>query len=691
MSGARDLLIEIGTEELPPKALKRLSEAFERGVADGLSRAGLGHGSIEAYASPRRLALLVPALAERQPDRTQQRRGPALQAAFGEDGCPTKAAEGFARSCAVAVEDLEKLETDKGAWLVFNSHEAGRATGELVPGIVEQALEALPIPKRMRWGALEVQFVRPVHWLVLLYGEEVIQTELLGVNSGRESRGHRFHHPGPLYIGEPAAYAPLLETEGHVLADFAARREAVRAQVLEAAAQLQGGAVIDEDLLDEVAAMVEWPVPVVGHFDARFLDVPAEALVSTMKTNQKYFHVLDADGALMPCFIAISNIDSREPAKVREGNERVIAPRLADAEFFWNQDRKHSLQSRLDSLKQVVFQKKLGTLFDKAERVARLAKWTAGTTGAEALAAERAGLLSKCDLMTDMVGEFPELQGIMGRYYARHDGEPEAVALALDELYRPRFAGDALPGTPVGQAVAIADRLDTLVGIFGIGQSPSGDKDPFALRRAALGVLRTLIEQGLELDLAAALHQAQAGYPDGTLAGDVVEQVFEFMMDRLRAYFLERGHAHDTFEAVLAQRPTRPADFAARIAAVDTFRELPEAESLAAANKRISNILRQAGGHAAGPVDGERLVEPAERALDARVDSLAGEVAPLLAAGEYADGLMRLAALREPVDTFFDQVMVMDEDPDLRANRLALLARMRNLFLEVADLSQLQQ
>ncbi|HKK06580.1 MAG TPA: glycine--tRNA ligase subunit beta [Gammaproteobacteria bacterium] len=690
MSGARDLLIEIGTEELPPKALRRLSEAFEKGVADGLARAELNHSGITAYASPRRLAVLVRSLAVRQPDQTQQRRGPALQAAFGEDGCPTKAAEGFARSCGVAVEDLDKLETDKGAWLVFNSHQVGSPASELVPKIVQEALDRLPIPRRMRWGALEEQFVRPVHWLVLLHGDEVIDAELLGVRSGRQTHGHRFHHPGTLYIGEPAAYAPLLETEGHVLADFEARREAVRAQVLEAAAQLEGGAVIDEDLLDEVTAMVEWPVPVVGRFDARFLEVPAEALISTMKSNQKYFHVLDADGALMPCFIAISNIESREPEKVREGNERVIAPRLADAEFFWNQDRKQSLHSRLESLKQVVFQKKLGTLFDKAERVAALAKSVAEAIGAEPLEAERAGILSKCDLMTDMVGEFPELQGIMGRYYARHDGEPETVAVALDELYMPRFAGDALPASAIGQALAIADRLDTLVGIFGIGQSPTGDKDPFALRRAALGVLRTIIECELPLDLEAALRAAAGGFAKGTLSGQVVAEVFDFMMERLRGYFIERGHAHDTFEAVLAQRPTRPADFAARVAAVGTFRELPEAESLAAANKRISNILRQAGGEVEGTVASERLVEPAERALDERVHALADEVAPLIAAAEYTGALKRLATLREPVDTFFDDVMVMAEDPALRANRLALLNRMRNLFLEVADLSQLQ-
>jgi len=690
MSDTRDLLIELGTEELPPKALKRLRNAFEQGVSDGLARAELGHGAIQAYASPRRLALLIADLVERQPDRTQQRRGPAVQAAFGEDGCPTKAAEGFARSCGVTVEDLDKLETDKGAWLVFNSHEPGRPTGELIPDIVQQALDGLPIPKRMRWGALEVQFVRPVHWLVLLYGEEIIETEILGAASGRETRGHRFHHPGPLYIGEPRAYSPLLETEGHVLADFDARREAVRAQVLEAAAQLEGVAVIDEDLLDEVTAMVEWPVPVVGHFDARYLDVPAEALVSTMKANQKYFHVLDSDGALKPCFIAISNIDSRDPAKVREGNERVVAPRLADAEFFWHQDRKHSLQGRLASLKQVVFQKKLGSVFDKAERVAKLAEWAAGIVGAEPQAAARAGLLGKCDLMTDMVGEFPELQGIMGRYYARHDGEPESVALALDELYMPRFAGDALPATAVGQAVAIADRLDTLVGIFGIGQSPSGDKDPFALRRAALGALRTIIEQDLPVDLEAALQEAAGEFPPGLLAGNTVAEVFDFMMDRLRAYFLERGHAHDAFEAVLAQRPTRPADFAARIAAVGTFRELPEAESLAAANKRISNILRQAGGYAEAAIDPALLKEKAEGELDRAVESLAGEVEPLLASGDYTKALQELARLRPEVDAFFDQVMVMDEDEALRANRLALLARLRNLFLEVADLSQLQ-
>ncbi len=703
MSKTRDLLIELGTEELPPKALKRLAEAFTAGIRDGLDKAELTHGKLHSYAAPRRLAIRIEALASRQPDKEIERRGPALTAAFGDDGCPSKAALGFARSCGVAdVADLEQIETDKGAWLVHRFHQAGQDTTALVPDIVQNALDKLPIPKRMRWGALDVQFVRPVHWLVLLFGEEVIPAELLGVHSGRETRGHRFHHPQAIAIGTPADYAPLLESEGHVLADFAARRAAIHAQVTSLAAELGQGtrAVIDEDLLDEVTAMVEWPVAVLGNFEARFLDVPAEALISTMKANQKYFHLVDARGKLLPHFITISNVDSREPAQVRAGNERVVRARLADAEFFWQQDRKQPLHARRAGLAHVVFQQKLGTLLDKSERVAQLAAAIAGEIAASAGTpvdsdlAMRAGELSKCDLLTEMVGEFPELQGTMGRYYAVHDGEPAELAVALDEQYLPRFAGDRLPGGPVAQALAIADRLDTLIGIFGIGQLPSGDKDPFALRRAALGVLRILIEGELELDLYAMLELAQTCYgkvlPEAKGDKKPAGQVFDFMMERLRGYCLDAGHAHDAFEAVLAQRPTRPRDFYERICAVSEFRRLPEAESLAAANKRISNILRQATAAVPQTVDKTLLTEAAERTLAEQVERLTGEVAPMLAAHDYTATLQHLAALRSAVDAFFDEVMVMVDDTALRDNRLALLQGLRKLFLEVADLSHLQ-
>jgi glycyl-tRNA synthetase beta chain len=694
MTTSRDLLIEIGTEELPPKALKKLSQAFAAAIAEGLKTADLAHGEMTRYASPRRLAVLVKDLITAQADKTVERRGPALTAAFDEDGCATKAAEGFARSCGVAsVEELQRMETDKGAWLVYRAEQPGQPTAALIPGLVCEALDKLPIPKRMRWADLDAQFVRPVHWVVLLFDDEVIEAEILSVAAGRETRGHRFHHPETLYIAEPAAYAPLLETEGHVVADFAVRREAVRGQVLEAGKKLGGSAVIDEALLDEVTAMVEWPKAIAGNFEPAFLDVPAEALISTMKANQKYFHVVDANGKLMPHFITVANIDSADPDMVRDGNERVIRPRLADAEFFWTQDRKHKLEKHIERLKTILFQKELGTLHDKTERVVALAGHIADAIGGNREWAERAAWLAKCDLMSEMVYEFPELQGIMGRYYALHDGEPEEVALAQDEQYMPRFAGDELPATPTGQAVAIADKLDTVVGIFAIGQPPTGSKDPFALRRSALGLVRIIIEQQLPLDLHEVLQQAVAALGDKVKLKDVTSQVFDFMMDRLRAYYHDVGVAPEVFDAVHAQRPTQPYDFDCRVRAVNHFLTLPEADSLAAANKRISNILRQAAEkHIAVPstVDSTRLTEAAEQALAEEIADMETAVIPLFDDRDYEPALASLAGLRATVDQFFDDVMVMVDDSAVRDNRLALLARLRNLFLRVADLSRLQ-
>ena len=690
MSNKNDLLIEIGTEELPPKALLKLSNAFTAGITEGLKKAELDFGEVESFAAPRRLAVLVKQLDECQADKEVERRGPAVAAAFDEDGNPTKATEGFARSCGVTPDQLDTMETKKGAWLVYRTTQTGQPSAELIPAILTDALHKLPIPKRMRWGELDAEFVRPVHWVVLLFGDDVIDTEVLSVKSGRDTYGHRFHHPDPIYLGEPAAYAPILETTGHVMADFATRREAIRAQVMEEAEKAGGKAVIDDDLLDEVTGLVEWPLAVVGSFDKRFLEVPPECLISAMKGHQKYFHMVDGEGNLMPNFITVSNIESRQPDYVRKGNERVIRPRLSDADFFWNQDRKQPLESRLDSLNSVVFQKQLGTIADKSKRVATIARTLADVTGGDHSLAERAALLAKCDLMTEVVGEFPELQGIMGRYYANHDGEPAEVAVALDEQYMPRFAGDTLPQSRTGQAVAIAEKLDTLIGIFGIGQIPSGDKDPFALRRAALGALRIIIEEKLDLDLQQMLAQA-AGTNKGLFDNDqVVEQVFDFMMGRLKAYYHDLKVAPDTFEAVLAQRPTHPLDFDARIKAVTTFRALEEAESLAAANKRIGNILKKTDEAIPDKVDTSLLQEAVEKALHDKVEAMAGTVAPLFAARDYEAALKQLAGLRQVVDTFFDEVMVMADDNAIRANRLALLNRLRNLFLEVADLSQLQ-
>ena len=690
MTALRDLLIEIGTEELPPKALPRLSRAFADSIQQSLVQAELGFSSIQAFATPRRLAVLVRELQTQQADKDVERRGPALQAAFDEQGNPSKAAQGFARSCGVEVSALEKLDTDKGSWLVYRARVTGEATTKLIPTIVNEALNKLPIPKRMRWANLDAQFVRPVHWVVMLFGDEVIADTILSVNSGRETRGHRFLYDQVIYLPAPAEYEVLLESEGKVIADFARRRETIRGQVEQAAHQLNGMAVIDEDLLDEVTAMVEWPVAVIGNFEQRFLDVPQEALISTMSANQKYFHVVDAQGKLLPHFITISNIESQDPNKVRAGNERVIRPRFADAEFFWNQDRKQALASHLDQLKTVVFQKQLGSLYDKTQRVAKLAERIATHINGDKLQALRAAELCKCDLMTLMVGEFPELQGIMGRYYAQHDGEPSEVATAIDEHYMPRFAGDQLPQSRTGQAVAIADRLDTLLGIIAIGQLPTGDKDPYALRRAALGVLRCMIENDLALDLQPLLEFAAGQFSKDVKAKKAIETTVDFILERLRTYYTSQDIKLDVFEAVFSQHPTQPNDFHARLLAVNTFRQLDEAESLAAANKRITNILKKTDEKIPAKVDDKLLHDAAEQALAAQLSTLSDQIEPLISARNYTAILHQLAALRSNVDKFFDEVMVMVEDKPLRLNRLALLTHLRNLFLQVADISQLQ-
>ena len=684
-----DLLIEIGTEELPPKALKRLSAAFTEHLAGALREAGLDFAEVRPFASPRRLAVQITALDPATPDKVVEKRGPALKAAFDDEGCPTRAAEGFARSCGVKVEDLDKLETDKGAWLVYRHEQPGQPVGALVPAMVQAALDALPIPKRMRWGDLEVQFVRPVHWVVMLFGDQVIDGEILGIPAGRASRGHRFHAPQPIDVPRPADYELLLEREGKVIADFDRRRQAIRAQVEAEALKLGGRAVIDDDLLDEVTAMVEWPVAVAGAFEERFLAVPQEALISTMSANQKYFHLVDEAGTLLPRFITVANIESRDPDVIRDGNERVIRPRFADAEFFWNQDRKIPLIDRLPQLKQVVFQQKLGTLYDKAMRLTRLAAHIAAELGGDRDKAVRAAELCKCDLMTEMVGEFPDLQGIIGRYYALHDGEDPEVAAAIDQHYRPRFAGDVLPENPTARALALADRLDTLLGIFAIGQTPTGDKDPYALRRAALGVLRILIEEGLDLDLAELLTATASGFPAAIETECARDKVLDFILDRLRAYYQDRGIRPDVLDAVMALRPTRPVDIDRRVHAVTGFRQLPEAQALAAANKRIGNILKKLEGRLPEEVDPDLLKDDAEKALYAAFTALETDVQQAIATGDYTAALEKLATLREPVDRFFDEVMVMTEDEQLRNNRIALLNRLHKLFMQVADISRI--
>jgi len=689
MTERLDFLVELGCEELPPKALLKLRDAFRNELVQAVDAAGLEHGPVRAYATPRRLAVLIEALATRQPDQVIERRGPALSAAYDSAGQPTKAAEGFARSCGVALSELGREETDKGAWLVYRGTQAGQAAAALLPGMVQKALDKLPIPKRMRWGAGKEEFVRPVHWLVMLLGTEVVPARLFNIDSDRVSRGHRFHHPEPISLAQPGEYVARLAETGRVLVDFEQRRERVRGQAQAAAAAEGGRAVIEPELLDEVTALVEWPVPVVGRFEERFLEVPAEALISSMQGHQRYFPIRDAEDRLLPRFVTIANIESRDVAAVRAGNERVIRPRLSDAAFFWDQDRKRRLETRIESQREVVFQQQLGSLYQKTERVAALADYLAHQLGLDARLAVRAAWLGKCDLSTEMVGEFPELQGIMGRYYAAHDGEPAEVAAALDEQYQPRFAGDATAASPLGQVLACAERADTLMGIFAIGRGPSGDKDPFGLRRAALGLLRTIIERGLDIDLYALLEQAASRQPAAVKADAQVETVFEFCLERLRGYYADQGIGAELFEAVAACRPRRPLDFHQRLLACRGFLALPEAASLAAANKRIRNILRKVEGTVGDAVDAARLSEAEESALYAALQAAEEAVLPLIEAARYAEALTRLAALREPVDRFFDKVLVMAEDPAVQANRLALLKRIGDLFLRVADVSKL--
>jgi glycyl-tRNA synthetase beta chain len=739
----RDFLVELGTEELPPKSLRKLEQAFASGIRTGLESAGLEHGILASFATPRRLAVHVRKLASQQPDRDIKRRGPPVTASFDAAGLPTRAALAFAQSCGTTAEALQRLDEGKGTFLFFVGTKPGEGVQNLLPGIVQRALDALPVARRMHWGSGTAEFVRPVHWLLMLYGKEIVPASVLDTPAGDQTRGHRFHAPKPIRITSPASYERALRGRGYVLASFEARREVIRERVTAAADQLNGRALLSEELLEEVTSLVEWPVPVTGRFDQSFLSLPREVLISTLQDHQRYFPVEDSQGHLLPHFITVSNIESRDVTKVVQGNERVVRPRLADAAFFWEQDRKRPLASRREPLDAVTFQAKLGSLGDKTRRVRSLAGQIAAASGRDRAEAERAAELCKCDLLTAMVGEFPELQGIMGAYYAQADGETPEVAVAIREHYMPRAAGDELPATHAGIAVAIADKLDTLTGIFAIGEKPTGTKDPFGLRRAALGVLRILIEKGLDLDLrrfidlalegvrsdiertrnaaqaarasasasasvsasvsagasaAAVSSQPPAKPPPAPVSAEAIAaEVYDFIMERLRAYYLDRTAAlsgvatitTEMFDAALATRPASPVDFDARLKALSAFLELDESASLTAANKRIANILRKAADAPDGEVDVESLRAPAEVRLFDAMRSLRGAVSTATEQREYANALGRLAQLRPAIDAFFDEVMVMDEDPKLRANRLALLAQLHGLFSGIADLSRL--
>lgn len=686
----KTFLAEIGTEELPPKALKKLAVAFKDNVEQELTQAGLAFDAVEWFASPRRLAVKVLGLAEAQPSKEVEKRGPAVAAAFDAEGKPTKAAEGWARGCGISVDQAERLVTDKGEWLVHRAVIEGQPTKNLLLGIISNALAKLPIPKTMRWGDKSEQFVRPVHTVTLLFGDELIEGDILGVASGRTIRGHRFLGQQEFTIDNADQYPQLLAEKGSVIADFEQRKTIIRQDAEKAAAKIGGVADIEDDLLDEVTSLVEFPVVMTAKFEERFLAVPAEALVYTMKGDQKYFPIYDQNGKLLPNFIFVSNINPQDQSSVIEGNEKVVRPRLSDAEFFFKTDLKQRLEDNLPRLKTVLFQQQLGTLFDKTERIEKLSGEIAAQIGADVAKAERAGLLSKCDLMTNMVFEFTDTQGVMGMHYARHDGEDEEVAVALNEQYMPRFAGDELPRSLVACSVALADKFDTLVGIFGIGQHPKGDKDPFALRRAALGVLRIIVEKNLPLDLVDLAQKAAALYGDKLSNANVVEDVVDFILGRFRAWYQEEGIAVDVIQAVLACRPTKPADFDARVKAVNHFRTLDAAQALAAANKRVQNILSKVDGALPENIDLSLCREPQEINLAERVLELQRELQPLFEKGDYQTALSRLADLRESVDSFFDNVMVNAEDEKLRQNRLALLKNLRDLFFKIADISLLQ-
>ncbi|WP_318479464.1 glycine--tRNA ligase subunit beta [Photobacterium leiognathi] len=686
----KNFLIELGTEELPPKALRTLAEAFAANFEAELKAADLPHDGIKWYAAPRRLALKVTGLAENQPDKVVEKRGPAIASAFDADGNPTKAAQGWARGNGITVDQAERMVTDKGEWLLFKQEVKGQPAQTLLPELAAAALAKLPIPRPMRWGDKDTQFIRPVKTLTMLLGDELVEGTILGVASARTIRGHRFMGEAEFTIDNADQYPAILEERGKVMADYEARKAIIVADAQKAAQAVGGTADLEDDLVEEVTSLVEWPVVLTASFEEKFLKVPSEALVYTMKGDQKYFPVYDAEGKLVPKFIFVSNIISNDPSQIISGNEKVVRPRLADAEFFFNTDLKSKLIDRLPQLETAIFQKQLGTIKDKTDRITVLAGYIADKIGADVDNAKRAGLLAKCDLMTSMVFEFTDTQGVMGMHYARHDGEQEDVALALNEQYMPRFAGDQLPSTLVSSAVAMADKLDTIVGIFGIGQAPKGS-DPFALRRASLGVLRIIVENGYDLDLVDLVAKAHSLFGDKLTNNNVDSDVIEFMLGRFRAWYQDAGFSIDVIQAVLAMHPTQPADFDKRVKAVSHFRELDAAESLAAANKRVGNILAKFDGELPTTVDNSLLVEAAEKELAEKVTAVVAALEPVFAAGDYQTALTELASLREPVDAFFDNVMVMADDEKLKVNRLALLNLLRNQFLKVADISLLQK
>ena len=707
----KNLLIELGTEELPPKALKNLAQSFAQNFFDGLVVSGVAENKpnqCKYYATPRRLAVWVKGVSPKQPDQIEQRTGPAVAAAFDHRGNPTAAAQGFAKSCDVPVSRLKKRVSDKGSWLVFENKVKGKNLNVLVTQCLNDSIKALPIPKRMRWGNSDVEFVRPVHWLLALYGSDLIRTEVLGLKANRFTRGHRFHCPGTLRIPSADRYLNTLKLNGFVIADYQTRQLMIVKQTTRLAKKADAQAVIGQNLLDEVTGLVEWPMASLGEFEQKYLKLPKEVLISTMVDHQKYFHITNQKGKLVPLFVSVGNIKSKTPKRVRQGNERVLRARLSDAEFFWKTDQKVKLHDRVDSLKGVLFHNQLGSIYDKTIRVGRLAGVIATKLNIDKKGVQRAARLCKADLVTDLVGEFPQLQGTIGKYYATKQGEDRDVADAIEGHYKPRYANDKLPSTPLAQCVALADRIDSLVGIFATAEVPTGDKDPFALRRAALGVLRIIIERKLDLDLFELLSRAMKQYVNSGLKNidtrnPVIDQVFEFTSERLKGYFQSQGFSAEQISSVQSCKPAKPLDFANRLQAVSRFfsKRRAAAESLASANKRIANILTQANIHLdpGHNIDGDGgnikfnnklMTDHAERQLAKGVETISKEVKGYFITAQYEKGFDKLSALKAPVDKFFDEVMVMHDDPAIRNNRLALLIKIRQLFLGVADISRIR-
>ncbi|PCH62910.1 MAG: glycine--tRNA ligase subunit beta [SAR86 cluster bacterium] len=691
-SSTRDFLVEIGTEELPPKALSLLSNAFKSEVAASLKKADLSFDKIQAFATPRRLALLISTLVDSQGDKSIERFGPAVKAAYDASGEPTKAALGFAKSCGVNLSELSTSDKDGVSKLKFSSTVIGKTTQSLIPEIISSALAKLPIPKRMRWGSSRNEFVRPVHWVLMLYGNEVLNTTVLGIKSGSVSYGHRFHYNQEINLAAPSEYEASLESPGFVIADFDKRKAIIKDLVTQQGQAINARAVIDDDLLNEVTGLVEHPVALMGKFDKEFLEVPPEALISAMKSHQKYFYLVDENKQLLPYFITVSNIASTDPKQVIEGNEKVIRPRLADSRFFFETDKKQSLESRLDKLKTIVFQQQLGSVYDKCARVSRLGAAIADKIGIDASHCERSGLLSKTDLVTNMVGEFADLQGLMGCYYAINDGEPSEVAIAIKEQYLPKFSGDKLPESTTGCVLAIADKLDTVCGLFAIGQLPTGSKDPFALRRSAIGILRIMVEKQLDLDLMECINSAAKGFEHLETQAGFEQKVFDFLLDRLRAWYLDENISNEVFQSVFALKPSNPLDFHIRIQAVHRFHQLEVSKSLASSNKRVANILSKCDVPTSQlNVDESLFQQVQENNLCAAIASIKLDVAPLFEERKFNEALELLAQLKPVIDEFFEAVLVMAEDDSIKNNRLALLHSLRGLFLQVADISYLQK